>query len=196
MTQTRRLQIVLALNICMIVGLSTVGFSSHSLGVLAAGGDYLLDSSAIIFGLSAIYIRNRNGEQSRATVIAALLNVFLLLIITITVTVEAINRLRTHAPHIHALPVLLVSAIAAAVMAIGAFILEGDEAEDDLHMRSVLLDTVADAVSAGAIAVTAAIILITKRFFWADSVVAILISIAIGYQALLLLRDVLRDLKK
>ena len=195
MTQTRRLLIVLALNILMIAGLLVVGFSSHSLGVLAAGGDYLLDSSAIIFGLFAIYIRNRNGEQSNATSIVALLNVFLLLIITITVMVEAIHRLSTHTPNIHALPVVLVSSIAAIVMGIGVFILEGDADEDDLHMRSVLLDTLADAVSAAAIAVTGVIILVTKRFFWTDSVVAIMISIAIGYQALVLLRDVTRGLK-
>jgi len=196
MTQTRRLLIVLALNILMIAGLVVVGFSSHSLGVLAAGGDYLLDSSAIIFGLFAIYIRNRNGEQSHATSIVALLNVFLLLIITITVTVEAIHRLSTHTPTIHAFPVVLISSIAAIVMGIGVYILEGDPDEDDLHMRSVLLDTLADAVSAAAIAVTGVIILVTKRFFWADSVVAMMISIAIGYQALVLLRDVTQGLKK
>ena len=193
MTQTRRLQIVLALNIFMLAGLFVVGFSSHSLGVLAASGDYLLDSGAIIFGLFAIYLRNQNGEQSRATLVVALINVSLLVIISVTVTVEAIHRLRNHTPHIHALPVVLVSAIAAVVMGIGAFILKGDG--DDLHMRSVLLDTVADALSAAAIALTATLILVTKRFFWTDSVVAIMISTAIVYQALILLRDIMRDLK-
>ena len=116
-----------------------------------------------------------------------------------TVTVEAIHRLRNHTPHIHALPVVLVSAIAAMVMGVGVgvgvFILKGDEDEGDLHIGSVLLDTLADAVSVAAIAFTGFIILVTKRFFWIDSVVAITISIAIGYQALLLLRDVRRDLK-
>src|ERR1019366_2200554 len=159
----------------MLVGLSVVGFSSHSLGVLAAGGDYLLDSGAIIFGLLAIFVRNRNGEESKATAVAALPYFLLLLVISITVTVEAINRLRNNVPHIHALPVVLVSFLAAGVMALGACILEGDE--DDLHMRSVWLDTVADAVSAAAIGVTAVIILVTNKFFWADSIVAILISI-------------------
>lgn len=196
MTQTRRLLIVLALNILMMAGLLVVGLSSDSLGVLAAGGDYLLDISAITLGLFAIRIRKRNGEQSNATTIVALLNVLLLLIITFTVSVEAIHRLRTHAPHIQALPVLLVSSVAAIVMGIGAFILRGDRDEDDLHMKSVLLDTASDAISAAAIAVTAAIILVTKEFFWADSVVAILISIAIGYQALILLRDAMQQLKK
>ena len=107
MTQARRLQIVLVLNLFMVAGLSIVGLSSHSLGVLATGGDYLLDCSAIIFGLLAISLRNRNGEKSKATTVAALLNVLLLLIITITVAIEATSRLMNNAPKIHALPVLL-----------------------------------------------------------------------------------------
>ena len=191
MTQIRRLQIVLVLNICMLFGLAIVGMSSHSLGVLAAGGDYLLDSSAIIFGLFAILVRNRNENRSNATNFAALLNVLMLLSVTIVVILEAVNRLLNHAPHIHALPVALVSFLAAGVMTIGAFILEGEDA--DLNMRSVWLDTVADAVSATAIGVTALVILISNNYFWADSVVAILISTAICYQAFKLLRDVVRD---
>ena len=81
------------------------------------------------------------------------------------------------------------------VMGVGGCILKGDEDKGDLHIRSVLLDTLADAVSVAAIAFTGFTIPVTKRFFWFDSVVAITISIAIGYQALLLLRDVRRDLK-
>ncbi len=178
----------------MVAGLSIVGFSSHSLGVLAAGGDYLLDCSAIIFGLLAISFRNRNSEKSKATAVAALLNVLLLLSITITVTIEATNRLINNAPKIHALPVLLISLLATGVMTMAALILQ--DHGDDLHMRSVWLDTVADAVSSAAIGVAAIIILVTNRFFWADSAVAILISIAICYQALKLLREVLKSLTK
>ena len=196
MTQTRRLLVVLGLNIFMIAGLVEVGFSSHSLGVLAAAGDYLLDSSAIVFGLFAIYFRNRKGGQSKATLIAALLNTFLLLITTVTVVVEAIHRLSTNAPNIHALQVVVISSLAAIVMGIGVFILKGDSADDDLHMKSVFLDTVADAVSAAAIAVTGLIILITKRFYFIDSVVAVIIAIVIGYQSIVLLREVIQGLKK
>ena len=194
MTQSRRLQLVLALNLFMIIVLSIVGVTSHSIGILAADGDYLLDSSAIIFGLVAIFIRDRNSKKSNVTTIAALLNVLLLLAFTVTVAGQALSRLRSHAPHIHALSVMFTSFVAAFAMALGAFILENDE--DDLHMKSIWLDTVADAVSAAVIGFTATIILITNNFFWADSAVAILISIAIFYQALKLLLEVLHDLRK
>jgi cobalt-zinc-cadmium efflux system protein len=193
--QTTRLSIVLALNIFMIAGLLFVGLSSHSIGVLAAGGDYLLDCSAITLGLLAIYIRDRAKGNSKATTIVALVNSAFLLIITAYVVFEAVHRLSGHTPKINALPVLIVSSIAAVFMVVGAFIIGGDDDDDDLHMRSVLLDTISDAVAAAALAITGAIILLTKGFYWADSVVALLIAVAIAYQALRLLRDVVRELR-
>ena len=61
-SQRRRLAILLALNLAMIVGLIVVGFAAHSLGVLAAGGDYVADSTAIGLGIFAVAIRDRVGE--------------------------------------------------------------------------------------------------------------------------------------
>lgn len=179
----------------MITALVIVGLSSHSLGVLAAGGDYLLDCSAIALGLVAIYIRDRSTGRSKATTIVALINSLLLLIITSYVVVEALHRLSSYTPHIKALPILIVSTISAVVMTVGAFIIAGDDGED-LHMRSVLLDTISDAVAAAALAVTAAVILITKKFYWSDSVVALIISVVIAYQAIKLLRDAVRELRE
>jgi cobalt-zinc-cadmium efflux system protein len=180
----------------MITGLLFVGLSSHSLGVLAAGGDYLFDCSAITLGLLAIYIRDRAKGRSKATTIVALINSVFLLIITSYVVFEAVHRLSSHTPKINALPVLIVSSIAAVVMIVGAFIIGGDDDDNDLHMRSVLLDTISDAVAAAALAITGAIILVTKGFYWADSVVALMIAVVIAYQALRLLRDVVRELRE
>lgn len=50
-SQQRRLGIVLSLNLIMITGLVVVGFASHSLGVLAAGGDFAADSVAVLLGI-------------------------------------------------------------------------------------------------------------------------------------------------
>ena len=43
MTQQKRLGLVLGINLVMIAGLVIVGLASHSLGVLAAGGDFAAD---------------------------------------------------------------------------------------------------------------------------------------------------------
>lgn len=52
-SQRRRLGCVLALNLAMIVGLVIAGLSAHSLGVLAAAGDFAADSVALILGAVA-----------------------------------------------------------------------------------------------------------------------------------------------
>jgi cobalt-zinc-cadmium efflux system protein len=78
----------------------------------------------------------------------------------------------------------------------GAVIVGGDDNQDDLHMRSVLLDTAADAASAGAVAATGAVILIAKGVYWLDSAVALAVALAIGYQALKLMSDVVHRLRQ
>ena len=194
MKQSSKLFIVLLLNIFIITALLLVGNSSNSLGVLAAAGDYLVDCSAIILGLMAIRIKQRKGVESNATTIVALINSLTLIILTAYFIFQALHRLSGPPPKIEALPVLIVSSIAAVVMLIGAFIIGDDD--DDLHMRSVLIDTFADAMSAGALAIAGAIILIYKRFYWVDSALALIIGIFIAYQATKLLREVIQELQK
>jgi cobalt-zinc-cadmium efflux system protein len=195
-SQSSRLLAVLVLNLIMIAGLIVVGLKSHSLGVLAAGGDYVADSMAIGLGLLAIYLKGGKYAYPKATSIVALINSTALLIITATVVVNSLQRLISGTPAIDGLPVLVISLVATAFMLAGAKIL-GDEAEkEDLHMRSVLLDTLSDAASSAAIAVTGTIILLTGRFYWLDSAAALLLGVIIGFNALKLMRDVIRALRK
>jgi cobalt-zinc-cadmium efflux system protein len=83
--------------------------------------------------------------------------------------------------------VIIVSAIAAVVMLIGALLLRGDQ---DLNMRSVLLDTGADAAAATAVAVTGVVIVATGGFYWLDPSVALVVAVIIGYRAVALLSEI------
>lgn len=195
MTQQKRLSFVLGLNLVMIVGLVVVGLTSHSLGVLAAGGDFAADSTAILLGIIAIQIAKHPHGHPKATTYVALINALVLLIVTIVVIVEGIHRLTTETPHIEGLSVLIVSVVATIFMVIGAFILGKDAGKEDLHMRSVLLDTVSDGVAAAAVAVSGGIIYFTGKFHWLDSALAILIGLVIGFGAIKLLRDVIVALR-
>lgn len=47
MSRTRRLIVVLVLNLGLVVGLVAVGVTAHSIAVLAEGGDYLLDAAGV-----------------------------------------------------------------------------------------------------------------------------------------------------
>jgi cobalt-zinc-cadmium efflux system protein len=208
MTRGRRLTVVLALNLVLVTGLVLVGLTAHSLGVLAAGADYLADAAAIGVSLLAIGLSTRPptpGRQRgfpRATAIAASVNGGWLLILSLLVMAGAVDRLATGTPHVDGLPVLIVSAIASAVMVVGVVILGGDadsDADDGagaLNMRAVALDTAADAAAAAGVAFTGGVILATGGLYWLDPTVALAIAMVVGYHALALLRDVVRMLRR
>ena len=59
MARTTRLAVVLLLNLALVAGLVVAGIGAHSVGVLAAGGDYLADAAAIGVSLLAIGLARR-----------------------------------------------------------------------------------------------------------------------------------------
>jgi cobalt-zinc-cadmium efflux system protein len=192
LTPDKRLGLVLVINVVMILALVEVGLTANSLGVLAAGADYLADALGTGLSLAALRISRHPRGHPRATSYAALVNASLLLLVTMAVIAEAVYRLSTGAPSIDGLPVILVSIVAATAMIACALIL-GD-VQGDLNMQSVMLDTVADAAAALGVAVSGAVILITGELFWLDSVVALIIALVVGYHAVRLIRSVLADL--
>jgi cobalt-zinc-cadmium efflux system protein len=194
LTPDKRLGFVLVINVVMVLGLLGVGLAAHSLGVLASGADYLGDALGTGLSLAALRMSRHAHGHPRATSFAALANATFLLLVTLGVIVEAVHRLSAGGPSIDGLPVVLVSVVAAAAMVAGALIL-GDVGSD-LNMQSVMLDTVADAAAAIGVAVSGAVILITNGLFWLDSLVALVIAVVIGYQAVKLLCRVLADLHR
>lgn len=201
LSRSARLRIVLGLNLALVAGLVIVGATAHSLGVIAAGADYLADAAAIGGSLLAISLSRRPEGRPRATTIAALVNAGWLLILCLLVIAGAVSRLSAGVGRVDGLPVLVVSAIAAMAMTIGAITLKSDGDDDprdeggSLNVRAVLLDTVADAAAAGGVAIVGAIILVTHRLFWLDPTVALVIAVVIGYHALVLLRTIVRSLR-
>jgi cobalt-zinc-cadmium efflux system protein len=188
MSRTQRLVIVLLLNLGLVAGLVVVGTTAHSLAVLAAGGDYLLDAAGVVVALVAA------ARGKRASSIAALINAGWLLVLELLVAAAAADRLIHGSAEVHGLPVLIVSAIAALVMAVGVVVLRGDDEEDgerDPSVAAVLLDTLADAAAAAGVAVTGAIILVTGSWYWLDPAVALVIALVIAYHAVALIRKVL-----
>jgi len=197
---------VLALNVILLGVLVAVGLGAHSLGVLAAGVDYLADAAAIVVSLVAIRLSARPPSAARpqgyprATTWAALVNAGWLLMLSVLVIVSAVRRLVAGTHEVHGLPVLVVSGVAAVVMLVGAAILGGDEEDGDdpggnLNMRAVLLDTLADSVAAAAVAGVGAVILVTGANYWLDPVVALVVSVVIAFHALRLVCNGLVELR-
>ena len=173
--------------------------------MLAEGGDYLLDAGAVAVALLALVLSRRPPTARRpsgypnATNVAALVNAGWLLLLEVAVAAAALVRLATGAPEVHGLPVLVVSGIAAATMTAGALLLRGDtpdgDADGDLSIKAVLLDTAADAAAAAGVAAMGGIILVTGGWYWLDPAVALAIAVVIGYHALVLVLKVLRRLR-
>lgn len=189
-SQRRRVLIVLGLNTALIAGLVIAGLAAHSVSVLAAAGDTVADCFALVLGLIAIMLRDRDPDHphaQRPLAVAALINASLLLAVTVSVAVEAISRLRDGSPPVDGLPMLIVSVVTMGVMLAGALILGRSAADEDLHMRSVLVDALADAAASAAIAVAGTIVLITGAFFWLDPVLALGVSVLIAIAAMQLI---------
>jgi cobalt-zinc-cadmium efflux system protein len=202
MSRAQRLSVVLALNLALVAALVAVGVGAHSLGVLAEGGDYLLDAAGagvalLAIGRAARLARGgRPADAAATTRIAALINCGWLLILEVLVAGAAVDRLATRTPEVHGLPVLVVSGIAALAMTAAAVVLRGDDddgQERDLSVAAVLLDTVADAAAAAGVAVAGAIIWAVRGWYWLDPAVALAIAVLVACQTVRLIRTVLRS---
>jgi len=114
-SRAQRLVVVLALNLALVAALVIAGIAARSLGVLAEGGDYLLDAGAVAVALLALVLSRRPPTARRpsgypnATNVAALVNAGWLLLLEVAVTAAALVRLATGTPEVHGLPVLVVS---------------------------------------------------------------------------------------
>lgn len=137
MSREARLYVLLAINVVLIVLQAIVGVSAHSLGVLAAAGDYLADSGAVLIALLALWLARRSPTPRRphgypyATAVASLVNAFMLGAYVLFVVVASIHRLLTGTQEVEGLPVLVTSAVAALGMVVGAVVVGGDQERDD-----------------------------------------------------------------
>lgn len=188
-----RLRAVFALNGAMIIGLIVVGLAAHSLGLISAAGDYIADALSIGLSITAVRLARRaptarrSFGYGRSTVLAALVNAALVVATCAAVVVVAIQRLIGVTPQVHGVPVIVMSCVAALAMTGGALILRGD---NDLNVRAVLLDTVADAATAFGVALVGVVILTSHGTYWLDPTVALGVAVIIGYRAIGLVREV------
>lgn len=193
-SQEKRLWTVFGINLLMVGALIVVGLLAHSLGVLAAGGDYIADAGAIAISLLALRISRHPHGHPKATTYAALVNVLFMLSVTIIVIYNSVHRLANHVPQIDGLPVFIVSAIGAIVMIFSAYLLANSKAKD-LNMRAVLLDTTADAAFGAGVSIVGLIIFLTNRYYILDPIIALVIAFVILYHALGLFSEVVKELK-
>ncbi|HLI44918.1 MAG TPA: cation transporter [Acidimicrobiales bacterium] len=200
-----RLSFVLMANLGLVVALVAVGVSAHSVGVWAEAADYLTDAAAIAIALVALRVEAPSPRRPRgrpnAARYGALVNATWLLVLAVLVAADATARLVGRTATVHGLPVLVMSGVAAVVMAAGAVVLRADPEGGDetsgaaLTMKVVLIDTAGDAASAAGVALAGAVILATGGLYWLDPAVALVVCLVDAVSIVGLLRRTLVALR-
>lgn len=194
MSQARRLGIVLALNLALVLGLVIVGLLARSVSLLAAAGDCVGDAFSLGLGLLAVHLRDRHGRGGAINLVA-LINVVVLLAVMAAVLAAAAVRLREGSPPVAGQAVLVAALVTAVVLGAGVVVLGRGAGREDLHMRSVVLDAAADSLAAAGTAVAGLVMAVAQGLYWLDPVVAAVIAVVVAVGAVGLLADVVRALR-
>jgi cobalt-zinc-cadmium efflux system protein len=174
---------------------------SGSLSLLADAGHMLSDLTGLIVALMATIVAARPPSDrqtfgyQRAEVFGALINGLILLVVAVSVTVGAINRLLSAAQaEVQSVPMLVVAVIGLVANA-AALLLLRPAAGHSINMRGAYLEVLGDLIGSVAVIVAAVVILFTG-FVPADAIASLLIAALIVPRAFLLLRDVVRVLSE
>jgi cobalt-zinc-cadmium efflux system protein len=188
----RRLKLVLALTIAYMLAEAIGGFVSNSLALLSDAGHMLTDVAAILLAMLALWFASRPATHQktygyyRMEILAALANGVALVVISLLILLEAVQRIRTPEP-VRGLEVALIGAGGLLVNAISASLLHR-ASEENLNMRAAFLHVVSDAIgSLGAIA--AGLLIWQKGLLIADPLISIAIAVLIVYGSWQLIRD-------
>jgi cobalt-zinc-cadmium efflux system protein len=181
-----------ALNGGFVLFETALGFSAHSLALLSDAGHNLSDVLALLmaWGASRMVKMRPSGKHTygyrRSSILVALTNAIVLLIVTGGISVEAVRHL--FYPHpVEGLTVTWVAAIGIAVNVVTALLFMSGS-KGDLNARGAYLHMAGDAAIALGVVVAGALIWATG-LSWIDPVVSLIIGGLIVVATWGLLRD-------
>lgn len=184
----------IALNLTYVAGEAVYGVLASSLALLADASHNLGDVLGLGTAWAAAILAQRRptarytyGLRS-TTILAALGNAIMLLVVTGGIAWEAIQRFTNPEP-VAGMTVLAVAATGIAINGITALMFMSGR-KDDLNIRSAFTHMASDALIAFGVAMTGGLILWTG-WPWLDSVVGLLVSAVIVVGTWSLLRDAL-----
>jgi cobalt-zinc-cadmium efflux system protein len=188
----RAFAIGIALNTIYILAEVFYGVAAHSLALLADAGHNLGDVVSLgAAWLAAFLVRRAPTSRytyglGAASILAALGNAVLLLIVTGGIAWEAIRRLITPEPAA-GMTIMVVSAIGIAVNGVTALLFAAGR-KDDLNIKGAFMHMASDAVLALGVLIAGGLILLTG-WQWLDPAVSLVVSVAIVIGTWSLLRD-------
>lgn len=180
------------LNSGFLIAEVVFGILSNSIALLADAGHNLSDVLGLLLAWGASILVKRIPSTKftyglRSTsILAALLNAALLLVVTGGIAWEAILRLRSP-DQIDGLTVIIVAAIGIAVN-LGTALLFLSGRKGDMNVRAAFAHMMADAAISAGVVVAGTVILFTG-WLWLDPLVSLVISALIVWGTWGLLRD-------
>lgn len=183
---TKRYFFVTLLNVIITIAEFLGGFLSGSLSLLSDAVHNLSDVGAIVLSFVAHLIgqRNRNTNKTfgyqRAETLAAFTNGIILIVISLVLFIEAIERF-WQPEHIKGGIMLIVAIIGLLANFISMLVMHSD-AKDSLNVRSTFIHMMSDALSSIAV-VIGAIFIYFWNVTWLDPLLTMLVSLFVMHEA-------------
>lgn len=191
----RAFAIAVALNFTFLVAEVIAGLWSGSVALLADAGHNFSDVLSLLLAWGASSLSERPPSAGYtfglkgSSILAALANAGLLWVALGAILLETLHRLVVP-DEPEGTTMMIVAAIGIAINGISALLFAGGR-KSDLNIRAAFFHLLADAaVSAGVVIAGLAIVLTGKA--WIDPLTSLLITLAIGWGSLGLLRDAVK----
>lgn len=182
----RRFLIVTLLNAAITIVEIIGGVISGSLALLSDAFHNLGDSLSIVMGYFAQAISGRpeNSRRTfgyrRAEILSAFLNALFLIVMSIFLIVEAIQRIQ-HPTHVNGEVMLIVALIGFIANLLSAVLLHAGS-HDSLNIKATYLHVLGDSLSSVAVMI-GAVILMYVNVPWLDPVLTIAVALYIASEA-------------
>ncbi len=188
----RRLTVVLALTVTVLVVEVVGGLLSGSLALLADAGHMATDAGGIALALVATALAQRPPTSrrtfglQRVEILAAAANAVVLFVLAGWILYEAVRRL-TDPPEIGSTLMLAVALLGLVTNAVSLAVLHRAQ-RDSLNVRGAYLEVLGDLLGSAAVVVAAVVIAVTGLVA-ADAVASALVAVMILPRAWNLLRE-------
>lgn len=192
----RLLAIALSLTATVMVVQVVGAILTGSLALLADAAHMFTDAAALVVALIATAIAARPADDrrtfgyQRAEVLGALINGIVLIVLSLWVAFEAVQRLLAPAEaEVQGGLMLVVAVVGLVANAVSMWLL-GRAQKRSINVRGAYLEVLGDLIGSAAV-IVAAIVIVTTGFMQADAIASLFIAVMIVPRAIGLLREVM-----
>ena len=186
--------LLLAFGLNLVITITEIigGLLSNSLALLSDAIHNLGDTFAVMLAYIANLISRRDANErktfgyKRIEILAALLNAFILIVITLFLFVEAYKRFQSPEP-IRGMLMFWVAVIGLIANLLAVLLLKRDSGHN-LNIRAAYLHLLGDTISSVAV-IAGSVLIYYFEIYWVDPLVTLLIGIYILKEAFVVLRE-------